>query len=170
MHVLNYIGEMLLGIVSNSVIIVPCVAWLIAQLLKTIISSIVNREVDWRRLIGDGGMPSAHSATVMSLAIVVGDAAGYGGALFGLALMFAIVVMHDASGVRRETGKQAESILKMADVITNYFAESDINLKTEKLKVLVGHTPLQVTLGAVLGAVVAFLYIFIFRGIFGILH
>ncbi len=168
MVVLIYLYKMLIGIISNTAITVPAFAWLTAQILKTLINSIVSKKFTWKRMFGDGGMPSAHSATVSSLAIVVGDSMGYGSATFGLAIMFAVIVMHDALGVRREAGKQAESLLTMADVIKNYIDEHNIDLKTEKLKVLVGHTPTQVVCGSVLGVVISLLYILIFRGIIGL--
>ncbi len=168
MAVFEYIYKMIGGIVTNGTIFVPVIAWLSAQVIKTFINSIVTKTFAWKRMFGDGGMPSAHSATVTSLAVIVGDRMGYGSPTFGLALMFAIIVMHDALGVRRETGKQAESLLSMAEVIKNYVDEPDMNLKTEKLKVLVGHTPLQVVCGAGLGVIIALLYILIFRTIVGL--
>jgi acid phosphatase family membrane protein YuiD len=87
---------------------------------------------------------------------------GFDSAVFGLASIFAIVVMHDALGVRRETGKQAVSIIKMAELLNDYFSEHDKHIKTDKLKVLVGHTPLQVVCGAALGAVIAIVYKLLF--------
>ena len=168
MVVFRYLWDMLVGVLTNSAILVPSFAWLAAQLIKTTINSVVLKKIAWERMFGDGGMPSAHSATVTSLAIVVGDACGYGSPAFGLATMFAIVVMHDALGVRREAGKQAEAIHTIAEVIKDYVDEPDMDLKTEKLKVLVGHTPLQVVCGALLGLVIALGYIIIFRGFIGL--
>ncbi len=165
MIVLEYIHSILIGVFTNRAIVVPMIAWTTAQVLKTLINFIVNRRFDWRRMFGDGGMPSAHSATVSSLAVVLGDWCGYNSPTFGLAIMFAIVVMHDALGVRRETGKQAVAVLTIADVIKNYLDEQDLNLKTERLKVLVGHTPFQVVCGAILGIFVAIISI-VLRGIF----
>ncbi len=155
-------------IFTNSTLIVPIVAWLLAQILKTLINAAVNKTFNLSRLVGDGGMPSAHSATVMSLAVVAGYNAGFDSALFALAMIFAVVVMHDALGVRRETGKQAVSIMQMVEIINNYIVEKDEEIKVEKLKVLVGHTPLQVVAGAILGTVVAVLYIVIFPVLLGV--
>ncbi len=149
-------------IITNPVIIAPGCAWIIAQILKTIISAIVNKKFTFDRLVGDGGMPSGHSATVTSLAVMCGIVSGFDSAVFGLASIFAIVVMHDALGVRRETGKQAVSIIKMAELLNDYFSEQNKHIKTDKLKVLVGHTPLQVVCGSLLGAVIAVIYYFIF--------
>lgn len=145
-------------IITNPVLFIPAFSWGIAQILKSIISAIVNKKFSFDRLVGDGGMPSGHSATVTSLAIMCGLVNGFNSATFGLATIFAIVVMHDATGVRRETGKQAVSIIKMAELLNDYVSEKDEVIKTDKLKVLVGHTPWQVVCGAVLGAVIAILY------------
>ena len=154
--------DVLFQIITNPVLIVPAFSWLIAQVLKSIISAIVNKKFSFDRLVGDGGMPSGHSATVTSLAVMCGVSSGFDSPVFGLAVMFAIVVMHDALGVRRETGKQAVSIIKMAELLNDYFSERDQVIKTDKLKVLVGHTPLQVICGSLLGAAVAIIYYFIF--------
>ena len=112
-------------------------------------------------------MPSAHTATVVSLALMVGIAEGFGSVMFAVAAMFASVVMHDALGVRRETGKQAASIIEMAELLNAYFGEKDEEIKTDKLKTLVGHTPSQVVCGALVGVLVVLLYLLIFKGIFG---
>ena len=156
--------DILLKIITNPVLIVPVCSWIIAQVLKSIISAIVNKKFSFDRLVGDGGMPSGHSATVTSLAVMCGlsPQAGFDSPVFALAVMFAVVVMHDALGVRRETGKQAVSIIKMADLLNDYFSERNQVIKTDKLKVLVGHTPLQVVCGSLLGAVIAIVYYFIF--------
>ena len=145
-------------IFTNPTLYIPALAWLVAQILKTIVNAIMNRKMEWSRLVGDGGMPSGHSATVSALAAMCGFSAGFGSIEFAIAAVLAIVVMHDASGVRLETGKQAASIISMAEVINDYLSESDTNIKTDKLKVLVGHTPLQVLLGSLLGISIAVLY------------
>ncbi len=147
-----------LQIITNPVLIIPGVSWVIAQILKTIINAIVNKKFSFDRLIGDGGMPSAHSATVTALAVMCGFGSGFDSVTFGLATIFAVVVMHDASGVRLEAGKQASSIIKMAEILNDFLAERDEKIKTDKLKVLVGHTNWQVLCGALLGAVIAILY------------
>ena len=153
--------DWLIDIVTNGALIVPAVSWIFAQILKAVIDAAVNKTFNISRLFGDGGMPSGHSATVMSLATVVGIQEGFDSAVFAVAMIFAVVVMHDAIGVRRETGKQARMILSMIDVISEYIDEKDKTIKVEKLKVLVGHTPLQVVLGALLGVVIALLYVFV---------
>lgn len=147
---------------TNPVIFIPAFSWIIAQILKAAINAIMNKRFSFSRLFGDGGMPSGHSATVMALATMSGLYSGFDSVEFAIATIFAIVVMHDALGVRRETGKQAVSIIKMAELLNDYFSEHDEHIKTDKLKVLVGHTPLQVVLGALLGVAVALIYFFFF--------
>jgi len=151
-----------LQIITNPVLFIPAISWIIAQILKTIINAIMNKKLSLDRLVGDGGMPSGHSATVTSLAVMSGLMAGFDSVQFGIATIFAIVVMHDALGVRRETGKQAVSIIKMAEVLNDYLSEHDEEIKTDKLKVLVGHTPWQVVCGSALGIAISLIYYFIF--------
>ncbi len=154
----------ILRILTNPVLIVPAFAWMIAQILKAIINAMVNKKFSWSRLIGDGGMPSGHSATVTSLAVMCGLTAGFDSVSFAIAFILAIIVMHDATGVRLETGKQAAFIISIAEVINDYISERDERIKTDKLKVLVGHTPLQVLCGALLGAAIAIAYYFLAIG------
>ena len=160
----------LLALVTNDILLVPIFASFVAQLLKLLVNGIVNKKFSAERLWGDGGMPSAHSATVVSLAAMCGFCApgGFGSPYFAIAAMFAFIVMHDALGVRRETGKQAVSIIEIADMLNEYFGEKDDEIKTDKLKVLVGHTPLQVVCGALVGLVVVLLYLLVFKGIIGL--
>lgn len=147
-----------LKIFTNPVLLVPTLSWLVAQVLKTIINAIMSKQIDWSRLFGDGGMPSGHSATVMSLTMMCGFREGFGSEAFAIAAILAVIVMHDALGVRRETGKQAKSIITIAEILNDYFSEQDANIKTDKLKVLVGHTPLQVLCGGLLGVAIAVAY------------
>ena len=149
-------------IISNHVLIVPVIAWAISQTMKIFTNLIVVKEFDIKRILADGGMPSSHSATVVSLAVMCGWTAGVGSAIFALSLLFAIVVMRDAVGVRRETGKQAASIKELADAVHKSFLSRDAEIRTENLKLLVGHTPLQVVFGVIIGLAVSILYIVIF--------
>lgn len=151
-----------LQIFTNRYLLVPAFAWLVAQILKLIITAIMTKKVSLSRLVGDGGMPSGHSATVTSLAVMCGLFKGFGSVEFGISMILAIIVMHDALGVRRETGKQAESIISISRLLNDFFSEHDQHIKTDKLKVLVGHTPLQVICGALLGALIAILYYLLF--------
>ena len=145
---------MLLEICSNRIIQTGAAAWVTSQVLKTIIHLIVNKKIVWERLVGDGGMPSSHSATVMSVAVASGFTAGWDSPVFAVAVFMAIIVMHDARGVRRETGKQAVVINNMLELFEEMGAG---NLTPEQtLKEFVGHTPLQVMAGGILGFIVAF--------------
>lgn len=152
----------ILQIFTNKFLLIPAFSWLVAQVLKTIINAIMTKKISLSRLVGDGGMPSGHSATVTSLAVMCGLFKGFGSVEFGISMIVAIIVMHDAIGVRRETGKQAESIIHISKLLNDYFTEHDHKIKTDKLKVLVGHTPLQVVCGSLLGAAIAVAYRFIF--------
>jgi acid phosphatase family membrane protein YuiD len=101
-------------------------------------------------------MPSGHSATVSALCVSVGYVMGVGSAAFALSVILAIIVMHDATGVRRETGKQAVTIMDIINAINDMAKEKDPFVHTEKLKVLVGHSPVQVVFGALLGIGMAY--------------
>lgn len=127
-------------------------AWILAQIMKMLISTIVTKKFDIRRLLGDGGMPSGHSATVTAVAIGIGMEHGFQSTLFALASIFAVVVMRDAMGVRRETGKQAVAINKLLENMK----EKNINVSSEdSLKEFIGHTPLEVLCGCLLGTLTA---------------
>ena len=136
-------------LLSNRIIWAGAASWASAQVLKTITYAIVNRTLDIKRLLGDGGMPSAHSATVTSIAVATGFVAGFDTSVFAVAIMLAFIVMHDAMGVRLETGKQAKVI---NDMIKLVYTED--MTPEEKLKEFVGHTPLQVVGGFFLGILV----------------
>ena len=146
-------GEMIAQIIGNRIIQTGAIAWVSSQVIKTILHLIVNKKIVWERPIGDGGMPSSHSATVVSVALATGFAAGWDSPVFAVAVFFAIVVMHDARGVRRETGKQAVVINDMLA----FFEQMGAGTLTpeQTLKEFVGHTPLQVAAGAILGIIVA---------------
>ena len=150
-------------LLKNEVILVPLCALVIAQIIKILIDTIVNKKFSLERVFGDGGMPSTHTATVVSLMLMCGFVEGWGTSIFAVSAIFAIVVMHDATGVRRETGKQAVVILDMIKVMQEYFWEKDATVRAEKLKVLVGHSRLQVFFGAMLGTAVVLLYWFLLR-------
>ena len=142
---------------TNKMFVAPLISWLIAQLIKTIIHFCINKEFDIKRLFGDGGMPSGHSATVMALTTVSAIVYGVGSPFFAICSILAIIVMNDATGVRRETGIHAEKI----NAIFETLMSKEIS-EEDKLKVLVGHTPLQVIMGALLGISVALTICFVF--------
>lgn len=138
-------------LLSNRVIICGVAAWIIAQVLKTIIHAVVNKGIVWPRLIGDGGMPSSHSATVTAIATSSGLIYGLGSFEFGITVILAFIVMHDAMGVRQEAGKQAKVINQMIEFIDSM--GKDLSPE-DKLKEFVGHTPTQVVVGAFLGVLI----------------
>ncbi len=136
--------EIVKQIINNRSISVPILAWAITQIMKVILVLLQERRIDFRRFVGSGGMPSSHSAFVVSLAVVVGRINGFESSLFGIAAVVAMVTMYDAAGVRRAAGKQAEVLNKL---IYNH----DTLTFEEELKELLGHTPFQVIIGAILG-------------------
>lgn len=138
---------------SNTVFLAAVTGWLAAQILKTLIHMFFAREFVAERLVGSGGMPSSHSATVCSLATAACFEHGAGSFEFAISLILAIIVMYDAMGVRRETGIQAKLL---NDIIKTFedMGRSEISAH-DKLKEFIGHTPLQVLMGAVLGILIA---------------
>ena len=148
----------LLDLIKNPFLITGVSSWLIAQVLKVIIHAIINKKFVISRLFGDGGMPSGHSATVTSVATMSGLACGLGSFEFAIAAILAVIVCHDASGVRMETGKQAAIINELVDFFENHSKEEITDVK---LKELVGHTPLQVAAGILLGALNAFFMFYV---------
>ncbi len=139
--------------INNKMIIAGFLGWLIAQILKVIVDCWVEKKIHIDRFVGSGGMPSSHSALVMALATSVGRYRGMGSCEFALALALAAIVMYDASGVRRETGKQAKLLNRMIEA---WHMEGDLQFE-KKLKEFVGHTPLEVMAGAILGIIIGIL-------------
>ena len=152
--------EVLLQIITNKILIVGIVSWFLAQVLKCISNLILTKKFSIERLFGDGGMPSGHSATVVSVAVATGLYEGFDTAVFAVAMILAIVVMHDAMNVRYQAGKQAELLNAMADVFEKLTGADLPN--EEKLKELLGHTPLQVAAGCLLGIATAIIMYLIF--------
>ena len=140
-------------ILDNRILLVAIAACLIAQVLKLIIDTIQNGKVTAKVLTTTGGMPSAHSALVTALATGVGQSLGWKSAEFAIAAIFAIIVMYDAAGVRQAAGKQARILNQMVDEL---FSE-DHKFNEEKLKELLGHTPVQVIAGSILGIAITWL-------------
>ena len=140
------------GLVRNPVFVAAVMGWFVAQVLKTIIHFMIHKKLVWERMVGSGGMPSSHSATVCALATATGIQYGGGGFEFAVTVMLAIIVMYDAMGVRRETGKQGQVLNEMLEVFTNMGKQISAEAK---LKEFVGHTPLQVLMGAILGIAIA---------------
>lgn len=153
--------DLFFDLFQNPFLITATSSWAVAQVLKMIINAVVNKKISIERLFGDGGMPSGHSATVSSLAMF--SALHYGTASFEFAVtgILAIIVCHDAMGVRLETGKQAYLI---NEIVNAFSALTEENLPEVKLKEFVGHTPIQVFAGILLGVVNAvIMYYFVFQ-------
>lgn len=142
----------------NEFLLSALAAWILAQLIKTLISTVKTGSFQWDRVIGDGGMPSAHSATVCALAASAAKCYGVSSFEFAVTLIMTIIVMHDASGVRLESGKQAKAINELREHIQALAEKS----REERLDELLGHTPSQVFFGAVLGIAVALAVCFFF--------
>ena len=136
---------------SNHILINAGISWLSAQVLKAIIYAIANRTLDLSRLLGDGGMPSSHSATVTAMATTAALECGLDSGVVGVEALFAIVVMHDAMGVRREAGKHAKMLNELTEAMTGELTPE------QSLKEFLGHTPSQVVVGAALGIIISLL-------------
>jgi len=126
-------------------------SWIIAQVIKLFVGFIRQKKFDFRWLVGTGGMPSSHAAGASCLATAIGLDYGFGSVHFALAASFAIVVMFDAQGVRRATGKQAHILNKIMDDI--YWQKK---IQEGRLREFVGHTPIEVVAGFLLGITIAF--------------
>lgn len=137
-------------LLSNQVLGATLAAWVVAQSIKVVLSVRQKHRFDVRWFLGTGGMPSAHSAGVTALATAVGVRVGFETAIFAMALMFALVTMFDAQGVRRAAGRQAVALNKILDEL---YAGKQIS--EERVKELLGHTPVEVLVGAAVGCLVA---------------
>ena len=135
-----------MGFSENTVFWSAFIAWLVAQILKGLLSLVKHKKMDFRRFVGAGGMPSSHSAFVSALATGVGLTEGWASTSFALALVFSLVVMYDAAGVRLAASKQARVLNKM---VKELFDEREFH--HEQLKEFIGHTPVEVIVGALLG-------------------
>ena len=138
----------LVELFQNPIVITGLTSWFFAQLLKTIIHIFIYKKLDLGRLFGDGGMPSGHSATVTSIAIMIALLHGTGSTEFAIAAILAIIVCHDATGVRLETEKHAYIINELVKAFSEL---SEEKLPEVRLKKFVGHTPVQVLAGIILG-------------------
>ena len=144
-------------LLDNQVLVSSVIGWTVAQVLKTLIDFAMNRSFHVERLTGSGGMPSSHSATVCALTTSAGICYGVGSFEFAVSFVMAMVVMYDAVGVRRETGKQAKLLnwIMSSEPFKQKLNELNAEFFQETLKEYVGHTPLQVIAGAILGIRIA---------------
>ena len=141
----------LLELCGNGILLTALIAWFAAQLIKVIIVLIIERRVDFTRITGSGGMPSSHSSFTVSLAAAIGFTNGFDSVEFALAAAFSLVVMYDASGVRRSAGQQAAILNRIVEKL----GKEELSATGKKLKELLGHTPMEVMAGAILGLIIA---------------
>ncbi len=140
---------------GNYLLMLSIFGWVAAQLLKTLLDFLVNGKFDGERLVGSGGMPSSHAALVCALFVGAAKKFGLSSPYFAITFVLAAVVMYDAMGVRQETGKQARLLNIIMDDLRD--EKEGAGLEHDRLKELVGHTPLQVLSGALLGAMISVL-------------
>ena len=136
-------------IFTNKFIYVPFILWTLIQTYKVIHDLIKTKKFNFKRIMGAGGMPSSHSAVVTSVATLAGRIEGFDSSIFGISVIFAFIVMYDAAGVRRAAGKQAKLLNKIVDTP----GISGVQV-SEKLVEVLGHTPIQVFVGAIIGIIV----------------
>ena len=134
--------------IQNKYIYVPVLLWFVIQTFKVITDLVTTKKFDFKRIMGAGGMPSSHSAVVTSLATLIGKYEGVDSPIFALSLVFAFIVMYDACGVRRAAGKQAKLLNKIIE--TPGLTGMQVS---ERLVEVLGHTPIQVIVGATIGII-----------------
>ena len=137
-------------IFSNKCLNAAILAWFLAQIIKVLLLLAVHKKFDIKRFVGAGGMPSSHSATVTALSAAVLKIYGFSSPIFAIAAILSIIVMYDAAGVRRAAGEQA----KVLNHIMDNWTDKTPEVFEKDLNELLGHTPLQVIAGAILGIIV----------------
>ncbi len=140
---------MINDIINNKGIYISIILWLSIQAFKVIYDLIKTRKMNFKRILGAGGMPSSHSAIVCAVSTIVGREYGFGSSIFAMSFVFSLIVMYDAAGVRRAAGKQAKMLNKLIETPGLNGAEVQ-----EKLVEVLGHTPIQVFIGAIIGIAV----------------
>ena len=141
------------GFIHNKYIIIHVLTWFFIQLFKLVYDLVTTKKFNFKRILGAGGMPSSHSAVVVSVATMIGKDIGVDTPMFALALLFSLIVMYDAAGVRRAAGKQARLLNKI--VQTPGLSGLEVQ---EKLVEVLGHTPVQVFVGALIGIIVGLVF------------
>jgi acid phosphatase family membrane protein YuiD len=144
--------DIFIEIIKNKIFMTTLLSWIVAQSIKVTLGSIREKRFDFRWFIGTGGMPSSHAAGASCLATAIGLEYGFSNVLFALAALFAIVVMFDAQGVRRSAGRQAHILNKIMEDI--YWKG---RIQESRLRELIGHTPIEVIVGFLLGVIIALL-------------
>ena len=145
--------EFFVQLFSNKFLIVPIITWFCIQTFKVIWDLVTTKKFNFKRILGAGGMPSSHTAIVMSLSVLIGKEFGFDSPVFALSMVFAFVVMYDAAGVRRAAGKQARLLNRIVETP----GLSDLEVQ-ERLVEVLGHTPFQVIVGAMIGIIVGAIF------------
>ena len=145
--------EIINEILYNKCVYIPFFLWFAIQVFKVVTDLVKNKKLDVKRIVGAGGMPSSHSAIVCSIAILIGKEYGFDSGIFAMATIFAFIVMYDATGVRRAAGRQARILNKILE--TPGLTTVEVQ---EKLIEAIGHTPIQVFVGAALGIIVGAIF------------
>ena len=133
----------------NKYLIVPVLTWFFIQTFKVIWDLVTTKKFNFKRIMGAGGMPSSHTAVVMVITIMIGKDVGFGSYAFAATFIFSLIVMYDAAGVRRAVGKQAK--------VLNDIIQDHNMTNAQKLQEMTGHTPIQVTVGAIIGLIAGLL-------------
>ena len=139
--------------ITNKYIYVPILLWIGIQTFKLVYDLVTTKKFNFKRILGAGGMPSSHSAVVISITTLIGKYQGVGSPIFALSLIVALVVMYDACGVRRAAGKQARLLNKIIE--TPGLTRVQV---TERLQEVLGHTPIQVFVGALIGIIAGLIF------------
>ena len=140
------------SLTNNKPLVAGIIAWFIAQMIKVTIDSIFARKIVLKGFFASGGMPSSHSSLVSSMTTVIGKTYGLDSVYFAICAVFSLIVMYDAFHVRRSAGEQAKAVNKIIEALTN----NNVLDGEETLKVILGHSPLQVFAGMILGLIIGF--------------
>jgi uncharacterized protein len=149
---------MLSDLIHNQVLIIAACTWIITQIIKTVVILVQEKRLDWNYMISSGGMPSAHSASVCSLATSIAMTQGMGSVYFSIAAILAIIVMYDAAGVRQSVGKHSAFLNRLVKELSFKTTPTE---REEDFREFIGHTPFQVLIGALLGVFVTWLWLFL---------
>ncbi len=142
--------QIFIDFAKNKIFWTAALGWIVAQVIKVLIGVVVEKRFNFRWFVGTGGVPSSHVAGVSSLATAIGFAFGFGSSFFAITLIFTLIVLFDAQGVRRSMGQQAVILNKMLEDI--YWKKK---LDEKRLRELIGHTPVEVLAGVAIGILVA---------------
>lgn len=149
---MNYFLDLVTGFFTNYILVCAFTGWFGAQFIKCVRYIIRNKRFSFAVIMSSGGMPSSHSATVCAMVAAIAKVEGTGSIMFAISFILAFIVMYDAAGVRRAAGEQARVLNRIVEDIQ----KGDTKYLDKRLKELIGHTPLQVTMGALFGILIPF--------------